>query len=124
MKCLYAIPAQSAAEALARCATYAAALETLSSNVVALADDLRSFSESLGTPALKIDDEDWEAAQQRLEARGESTLAGDIFWPTDAARRAQVALEAASDSTSATLALASWLAGQVGRDRAVVLLTC
>jgi hypothetical protein len=92
MKCLYAIPAESAREAHALCETCSAALEALSSNTVALADDLRAFSEAIGAAVLKLDDEDWVASQQWLEARGEGVLAGEIFWPNDAARRAQSAL--------------------------------
>jgi hypothetical protein len=124
MKCLYAIPEQQAAEASALCKKYAAALEALSSDAVALADDLRSFAESLGAPALKVDEEDWRVAQHGLEAQGESALSGDIYWPNDTARRAQVALSAATGSESPAWALASWLDTQVRRDRAVVLLTC
>lgn len=123
MKCLYAIPTQSVSEARTLCETYSAALESLSSNVVALSDDLRAFAESLGAPSLKVDDQDWEAAQQCLEASGQSALIGEIFWPKDAAYRAQVALEAAGNSPSPARTLASWLATQVQRDRAVVLLT-
>jgi len=122
MKCLYAIPAESAREAHALCETYSASLEALSSNTVALADDLRAFAESTGASVLKLDDEDWVVAQQGLEAHGEGDLAGDIYWSWEAARRAQSALDAASDSISAARLPANWLANQVRRDRFVVLL--
>lgn len=123
MKCLYAIPAESAREAHALCETYSASLVALSSNTVALADDLRAFAESTGAAVLKVDDEDWGVAQQGLAGHGAGALAGDLYWSNEAARRAQSALEGASDATSSARALASWLANQVRRDRAVVLLT-
>jgi hypothetical protein len=122
MKCLYAIPAESAGEAQALCETYSASLESLSSNTVTLADDLRAFAESISSAVLKLDDEDWVAAQKELEAQGSGALAGDIYWSKASALRAQSALDGAIDSTSSARALTSWLANQVRRDRAVVLL--
>ena len=122
MKCLYAIPADNTREAEALCETYSASLEALSTNTVALADDLRAFAESAGAAVLKLDDEDWLVAQQELKAHGGGALAGDIYWSREAARRVLSALNGASDSTTAARALASWLTNQVPRDRAVVLL--
>lgn len=120
MKCLYAISAESAREAHALCEAYGASLEALSSNTVALADDLRAFAESTGAAVLKLDDEDWVVAQQGLEGHGAGALAGHLYWSKDSARRAQEALDGSSDATSSARALASWLANQVRRDRAVV----
>lgn len=122
MKCLYAIAPESAHEAHALCENYSASLKELSSNAVALAGDLRAFAESTGAAVLKLDDEDWVVARQVLEGRGAGALAGDLYWSKDAARRAQEALDGASDVTSSARAFASWLANQVRRDRAVVLL--
>lgn len=125
MKCLYAIPHESAREAHEICENYSASLKELSSNTVALADDLRAFAESTGAAVLKLDDEDWVVARQGLEGRGAGALAGDLYWSKDAARRAHEALDGASDASDVTTsarALASWLANQVRRDRAVVLL--
>jgi hypothetical protein len=123
MKCLYAIPEQHAAEARSLCEKYDASLKALSSNALVLAGDLRAFAESLGAPALKVDDEDWAAAHKQLEVHGESALCGEIFWANDAARRAHIALGGITDS-ALSVALAGWLATQVKRNRAVVLLTC
>lgn len=123
MKCLYAIPDESAREAQALCETYSESLESLSSNTVALADDLRAFAESTGAAVLKLDDEDWMVARQSLEGHGAGAIAGDLYWSNDAARRVQTMLDGGSDATSSTRTLASWLANQVRRDRAMVLLT-
>lgn len=122
MKCLYAISPESAREAHAICENYSASLKELSSNAVALADDVRAFAESTGAAVLKLDDEDWVVVRQWLEVNGAGALAGDLYWSKDAARRAQASLDGASDANSSARALASWLASQIRRDRAVVLL--
>lgn len=57
-----------------------------------------------------------------LEGHCAGAIARDIYWSKDAARRAQAALDGASDANPSARALASWLANQVRRDRAGDLL--
>lgn len=125
MKCLYAIPPDAIADAYTLCTTYATALKTLSVDAIQHDENVRAFSESSGVAALKLDDDDWLAVRARLEEQGESVLAGEIFWPGDAAERVRTALSKEAPSTAmAGRAVAAWLANQVRRERAIVLLAC
>jgi hypothetical protein len=122
MKCLYAVPSESAGEARLLSAAYAESLESLSSKAVMLSDDLRTFAESSAAATLKLDDEDWEVAGQQLERSGAGALVGELYWSSDAVLRAREVLDGTSDTSSSARELAEWLASQVRRDRVVVLL--
>jgi hypothetical protein len=144
MKCLYAIPSEAVAEAQRLCEAYASALSSLSEETIGFADELRAFAEARSAAVIKIDDEDWSAAKEALSERDAARLSGELFWSSDAAGRARLALVEIARSTSkqalddckaagqthrfeesayltTVRAVAAWLGTQVKRGRSVVL---